>query len=80
MVCASKYCFVLDFPCWCTVEKRLIVGQWVERLTHNVEVVGWTPIKQFIKGPVVFLNKKLYPYCLVLVGGRTVLSVISWKI
>ena len=40
--------------------------QWVARLTRNVEVVGSSPIK----GPVVSLSKKLYPYCLELVGSR----------
>ena len=42
------------------------VAQWVARLPRNVEVAGSSPIK----GPVVSLNKKLYPYCLVLVGSR----------
>ena len=41
------------------------VAQWVTRLTRNVEVVGLSPIK----GPCVSLSKKLYPYCLVLVGS-----------
>ena len=41
------------------------VAQWVASLTCNVEVVGSSPIK----GPVVSLSKKLYPYCLVLVGS-----------
>ena len=40
--------------------------QWVASLTCNVEVVGSSPIK----GPVVSLSKKLYPYCVVLVGSR----------
>jgi len=40
--------------------------QWVARLTRNVEVMG----SSTIKGPVVSLRKKLYPYCLVLVGFR----------
>ena len=39
---------------------------WVARLTRNVEVVGSSPIK----GAVVSLSKKRYPYCLVLVGFR----------
>ena len=42
------------------------VAQWVVRLTRNLEVVGSSPTK----GPVVSLSKKLYPYCLVLVGSR----------
>ena len=42
------------------------VVQWVARLTRNVEAMGLCPIK----GPVVSLRKKLYPYCLVLVGFR----------
>ena len=42
------------------------VVQWVARLTRNVEAMGSCPIK----GPVVSLRKKLYPYCLVLVGFR----------
>jgi len=36
------------------------------RVTRNVEVMGSIPIK----GPVVSLSKKLYPYYLVLVGSR----------
>jgi len=35
------------------------VAQWVVRLTRNVEVVCSSPIK------------KIYPYCLVLVGSRS---------
>ena len=42
------------------------MAQWVARLSRHVEVVGSSPIK----GPVVSLSKKLYPYCLVLVGSR----------
>ena len=42
------------------------VEQWVARLTRNVEVVGSNPIK----GPSVSLSKKLYHYCLELVGSR----------
>ena len=34
--------------------------------TRNVEVVGLSPIK----GPVVSVSKKLYPYCVVPVGSR----------
>jgi len=41
-------------------------AQWVARLTRNVEVVGSSPIK----GLLVSLSKKVYPYCLVLVGSR----------
>ena len=37
------------------------VAQWVARLTRNVEVVGSSPINGT-------QSKKLYPYCLVLVG------------
>ena len=44
------------------------VAQWVARLTRNVEVVDSSPIK----GTVVYLSKKLYPCCLVLVGSRNV--------
>ena len=43
------------------------VAQWVANLTRNVEAVGSSPIK----APVVSLSKKLYPYCLVLVGSRS---------
>ena len=39
------------------------VAQWVARLTRNVEVVGSSPINGT-------QSKKLYPYCLVLVGSR----------
>ena len=42
------------------------VAQRVARLTRNVEVVGSSPIK----GPLCFLHKKLYAYCLVLVDSR----------
>ena len=42
------------------------MAKWVARLTRNVEVVGSSPIK----APVVSLTKKLYRYCLVLVGSR----------
>jgi len=42
------------------------VAQWVEHLTLNVEVMG----SSSTKGPRCFLEKKLYPYCLVLVGSR----------
>jgi len=42
------------------------VAQWVARLTRDVEVLSLSPMK----GPVVSLSKKLYPYCLVLVGSR----------
>ena len=42
------------------------VAQWVACLTRIVEVVG----SSAIKGPVVSLSKKLYPYSLVLVGSR----------
>ena len=41
------------------------VAQWVASLTRNVEVMGWS----LIKDPCVSLSKKLYPYCLVLVGS-----------
>ena len=41
------------------------MAHWVARLTCNVEVVGSSPIK----GPVVSLSKRLYTYCLVLVGS-----------
>ena len=42
------------------------VAQWVARMTRNVEVVGSSPIKR----PRCFLEqKKLYSYCLVLVGS-----------
>ena len=47
-------------------ELRGGVAQWVARLTRNEEVMGSSPIN----GPVVSLSKKLYPYCLVLVGSR----------
>ena len=42
------------------------VAQWVARLSRKEEGVGSSPNK----GPVVSLSKKLYPYCLVLVGSR----------
>ena len=42
------------------------MAQWIARLTHNVEVMGSSPIN----APIVSLSKKLYPYCLVLVGSR----------
>ena len=42
------------------------MAQWVARLTRYEEVVGSSPIKD----PIVSLIKKLYPYCLVLVGSR----------
>ena len=42
------------------------VAQWVAHLTHNVEVIG----SSSTKGPRCFLEKKLYPYCLVLAGSR----------
>ena len=48
------------------IQLRGGVAQWVTRLTSNVEVGGSSPIK----GPVGSLTKKLYPYCLVLVGSR----------
>jgi len=35
-------------------------------LALGVEVVGSSPIK----GPRCFIEQKLYPYCLVLVGSR----------
>ena len=40
--------------------------QWVAPLTRNVEAVG----SRLIKGPVVSLSKKLYPYCLILLDSR----------
>ena len=40
------------------------MAQWVARLTRNVESWVRAPSK------VVSLSKKLYPYCLVLVGSR----------
>ena len=42
------------------------MAQWVARLSPKEEGVGSSPNK----GPVVSLSKKLYPYCLVLVGLR----------
>ena len=42
------------------------VAQWIARLTRNLDVVGSSPINR----PVVSLSKKLYSYCLVLVGSR----------
>jgi len=47
--------------------KRGGVAQWVAHLTRYVEVIGSRPIK----GPIVSLSKKLYPYCLVLLGSRS---------
>ena len=41
------------------------MAQWIARLTRNEEVVGSSPIK----GPIISLSKKHYPYCLVLVGS-----------
>ena len=55
-----------DIGAYNTTDTRGGVAQWVARLTHNVEVVGSSPIK----APVVSLSKKLYPYCFVLVGTR----------
>ena len=43
-------------------QQRDGMAQWVACLTCNVEVPS--------KAPVVSLCKKLYPYCLVLVGSR----------
>ena len=57
----------------CTIVSRIFytrlsrtggVAQWV---TRNVEVVGSSPPKS---PPLDSLNKKLYPYCLELVGSR----------
>ena len=60
-------CFNTSCCCFFRICIRGDVAQWVARLTCNVEVVGSSPSK----APVVSLSKKLYPYCLVLVG--------SWK-
>ena len=45
-----------------TLLSRGGVAQWVARLARNVEIVS--------SSPVVSSSKKLYPYCLVLVGSR----------
>ena len=42
------------------------VAQWVARLTRHVE--SW--VRAPSKAPIVSLSKKLYPYCLVMVGSR----------
>ena len=59
----------LDWFCFCSVGLVFLLCQSVDlvfatsmRLTHNVEVLGLSPL--------VSLCKKLYPYCLVLVGSR----------
>ena len=52
------------------------VAQWVARLTRNVEIVG----RAQSNAPVVSLSKKLYPYCLVLVGSRNEFVRALWKI
>ena len=46
------------------------VAQWDARLTRNMEIVGRAPSN----APVVSLSKKLYPYCIVLVGSRNGLA------
>jgi len=40
----------------------ILAASYTSLLTRNVKVVDSSPIK----GPVVSLSKKLYPYCLVL--------------
>ena len=45
---------------------RLRCEQLVARLTCNVRSLVRAPSK----APIVYLSKKLYPYCLVLVGAR----------
>ena len=42
------------------------MAQWFASLTRNVEVIATS----LCKAPLVSLSKKLYPYCLVLVGSR----------
>ena len=42
------------------------MAQWVAGLTPNLKVMSLSPIK----GSIVSMKNKLYPYCLVLVGSR----------
>ena len=48
---------------------HLGAAQWVARQTPSL--VMWRSwVQALSKAPVVSLSKKLYPYCLVLVGSR----------
>ena len=55
---------------WLLTDTRGGMAQWVARLTHD----RWIPVsREFLApsmAPVVSLSKKLYSYCLVLVGSR----------
>ena len=71
--CIGQFDFGLILTIFNVQSERRCAAQWHSRLTRNVSVVGSSPIK----GHVVSLSKKLYPYCLVLVSFRNGLCKIE---
>ena len=49
-----------DIGAYNTTDTRGSVAQWVARLTHNVEVVGSSPIK----APCRFIEQETFPLLL----------------
>ena len=72
-LCIGQFDFGLILTIFNVQSERRCAGQWHSRLTRNVSVVGSSPIK----GHVESLSKKLYPYCLVLIGFRNGLCKIE---